>query len=354
MNKRIIYSITALIILIILLIVPIKIPYTITVPGKVIALKEWTLSKGTDGRLISVLKDNENGLSNEFSVSQFERGDAVCFRLKNNLATGCLIKNGDTIASVYSNEIDRRYAILQGDLEVARASLALNKSGDKEAVIKQETENLNFMQKQAEEQLKLFKRIESLYYGNLASRQEYEVAKGTADLNQINIKIAEAKLREVQTGSKPEELHVIETQIHSLENQIEKLQQKYNSYIIRSSINGQIKMTPSGDTILIAHDVSRYIIIMPLKWEYKEYLAKGQSVKLSTGYTSQLGTAELKEFDNSVKIINGTQVFAATANCTSIINSENIASGLLVECCIQCGSISPYEYLKRILKTLFV
>ena len=93
---------------IVVLVVPFKVPYSIKTSGKLMPAKEWILSKGSDGRLIENLFDHQRGVSEKFSVIQFDRGDAVQFKLNDDLASNSTIVAGDTVGSIRSNEIERQ------------------------------------------------------------------------------------------------------------------------------------------------------------------------------------------------------------------------------------------------------
>ena len=89
---------------IVALVMPFKVPYSIKTSGKLVPAKEWILSKGSDGRLIESLFDHQKGVSESFSVTQFDRGDAVQFKLNDDLASNSTIVAGDTVGSIRSSD----------------------------------------------------------------------------------------------------------------------------------------------------------------------------------------------------------------------------------------------------------
>lgn len=338
-----------LFVLVIVLLLPIKIPYSIKAPGKILPAKQWIVSKGPDGRLITVLKDNKLGISQNYSVSQFERGDAIQFSLRPNISSGSAIREKDTVASIYSNEIERQFIQLKGELEVAKASLAANESGEKQSSIQEEKERLEFMKKQADEQKKIFNRLEALYHKDLVSQEEYEISKGTAELNQINISIAEAHLQTVQSGVKKEQLDYIKSQVQALQKQIDILQKRFKNYTLISQVTGVANRILGNDTLLVVSDTSEFVVLIPVKWEERNYLFNNQKVYLKAPDSSVSQDATLVRIDKSIHPLNGGQVFLVTA----FFNSPKIdfLSGLIVQCSIKCDPIRPVEYLKRIFES---
>jgi hypothetical protein len=335
-----------LLILVIFLMLPIKIPYSIKAPGKILPAKQWIVTKGPDGRLITILKDNKLGISRNYSVSQFERGDAIQFSLRPNISSGSAIKEKDTVASIYSNEIERQFVQLKGELEVAKASLAANETGEKQSSIQEEKERLEYMKKQADEQKKIFNRLEALYRKDLISQEEYEISKGTTDLNQINISIAEAHLQTVQSGVKKEQIDYINSQIQSLQKQIDILQKRFKNYTLISQVTGIANPILGNDTLLIVSDTSEFVVLIPVKWEERNYLSQNQTIYLKTPDSSVTQDATLVRIDKSIHPLNGGQVFFVTAYFDS--PKIDFLSGLMVQCSIQCNPIRPVDYLERI------
>jgi hypothetical protein len=339
-----------LFLLIIFLLIPIKVPYSVKAPGKILPAKEWIVTKGPDGRLITEFKDNKLGINQNYSVSQFERGDAIQFSLRPNISSGSMIKEKDTVAIIYSNEIERQFIQLKGELEVAKASLAANETGEKQSSIQEGKDRLVYMKKQAEEQNKIFNRLEALYQKDLISQEEYEISKGTAELNQINISIAEAQLQTAQTGVKKEQIDYIKSQIQSLQQQINVLQKRFKNYTLVSQVTGIANRILGSDTLLIVSDTSEFVALIPVKWEERNYLSCNQKVYLKAPDSSITQDATLVRIDKSIHPLNGGQVFFVTAFFDS--PKTDFLSGLMVQCSIQCTPIRPVEYLERIFQSI--
>jgi len=350
--KSSIFCIGIFILIVIALLLPVKIPYSVNTPGKILPVREWIIIKGTDGRLITQLKNNQCGTIDNYSVSQFERGDAVHFKLKSDIISGAYVSANDTIAAVYSNEIERQYIQLQGELGVAMASLEVNKTGEKISVINEEKNLLEYRIEQMEQSKKQFERTEILFSKNLVSQEDYEIAKSTNELNKINVKISEAHLQSLITGSKPEQLDYIKAEISSLKNQIDLLQKRFENYTLVSPVNGIVNQFYSGDTILVISDTSAYVIISPVKWEERKYIALNQKVLIKVPDSRFSYDAKIIISKNEVQLLNRKQVFLITSLLSN--KTDDIFYGLLVQCSIQCNSISPVEYITRMFNIILV
>jgi hypothetical protein len=342
---------SVLILLIIFLLLPIKIPYSIKSPGKILPSKEWIVSKGPDGRLITILKDNKLGVSQNYSVSQFERGDAIQFSLQPNISSGTPINKMDTVGLIYSNEIERQFVQLKGDLETAKSSLITYTTGEKQSIIKEERERLEYMKKQAEEQKKVFNRVETLFQKNLISQEEYEISKGTADLNNINIAIAQAHLQTIETGEKKEQVDLIKSQIQSLQKQLDVLQKRFKNYTLISQVTGVANRSLGVDTLLVVSDTTEFVIVIPVRWEDRNYLSLNQKILLKFPDTSVITDAVLVKIDHSIHALNGGQVFLITAKLNQ--KPLDVLPGLMIQCSIQCEPVRPIQYLTRMFSSVW-
>lgn len=316
-----------------------------------LAYKSWIISKGTDGRLMTSLTDNLSGISNNYTITQFERGDVVQFKLKDKILKDTTVLQGDTIGFIISNEIEKEIERLTGKLETAKASLKVQSSSSKESIIETEKNKLEFAQKELEEQTKLFERSKQLYERDLISRQDYEAAEAKYELAKINIEIAKQILRTVESGAKEEEIKLTATTIDALENEIRILQRRYESNNIISPINGIISRAFSSDTLLIINDTSKFVILLPVKWQESLKLSKEQNVNIYDDYITEIAKGKIVSIENSVKVINQTQYVITTVLLEDKI--RNYKPGLIVSCEIEVDNVTAKDFILNFLETLF-
>ena len=340
----------ALIAIIFLFILPINLPYSIKVPGKVLPQKEWVLSKTDNGMIVTQLINNKTGISEDYFVTQFERGDAVQLNLnskKNNFS----VSKNDTIGIIHSNEINRELVKLQGKLAETKASLELNLTGNKKSIIDAAKETLAFSKEKSKEQKKILARLKAMFRKNLISKEEYEIAQNESNLNDINISIAQAQLEAVKTGEKPEQVQFINSKILSIENEISVLEKRLNNFVIISPINGTVNQIANSDTILFVADTSEYVILMPVNIKEKEYLKKDISIELQIPYNKKIIEADFYGLNNKVQIFNGTQVIFVKAIVDK--NKLDFIPGMYVQCKLNLGSVSIKERIIKIFQRIF-
>jgi hypothetical protein len=345
-RKTLFFWAILIVLIIVLLLLPIKLNYNLYVKGKILPSKEWIIYKGTDGRLTSQLINYKTGMSQSYDVTLFDRGDAMQFAFNENIFSGSQIMADDTIAVVYSNEIERQIENLKGQIVSAKASLSLNLTGEKQAIIDQENKTLEYAIKQAEEQKKILDRIVVMYEKGFVSQEEFEMTKGTYDLSNINISISKARLQTVESGAKQEQIGLINSQIISLENELAVLQKRFKGFTIISPLSGFVNRKTNSDTLMTISDVSEFILINPVKVNDKKFISDSASIDIYAVGKKQNVIANVIEIDNSVEIVNGIQVVTVT----SIVNGKgkDIIPNLVVDCYIHTGKLSPIDYLVRI------
>ena len=345
-RKLLIIWIVIISIIVLLLILPIKLNYTLHVKGKILPNKEWIIYKGTDGRLTSLLTNYKTGINQSYDVTLFDRGDAMKFTFNSALHSGSWIKSNDTIAVVYSNEIERQIENLKGQIASAKASLMMNETGEKESIVNQEKKNLDYAIRQAEEQKKVLDRTEALYNKGLVSQEEYEIVKGSYDLYEINISISKARLDAVETGVKKEQIGLIKSQIIFLEKELVVMQRRFKGFTVTSPINGIVSRKTNSDTLMVISDVSNHILLCPVKVNDKKFISDSALVEVIAIGRSQNITAHVYEIDNNVKIVNGLQVVMVTSEIDE--SNKDINPSIIVDCYIHTGSLTPLQFLFRL------
>ena len=137
---------------------PIRLPSSVNTFGTITPAQKWVLSKGTDGRLIASTYNYKTGLSEGYRVSNFEPGSSVYFSIRSSLVPGQFISSGDTVGSVYSSEMQERLIVLNGQLAATRSALAVNASGQKEAIVNEAKQRLQLALSKRDEQQKVLDR----------------------------------------------------------------------------------------------------------------------------------------------------------------------------------------------------
>lgn len=342
MNRRTITR-SVIIVLFILVVVSlflIKIPYSISTYAKVKPAKQWMLIRGRDGEIISRMFNFESAVNEEYKVNYIARGDQASFVFNKPVFAKNYIERGDTVGYYNSSETNARYAQLAGELEEAKALLRSLEKGEKQAVVDEAKQKLNFARAKAEKQKILLKRLDSLYANNLVSEEEYELAE--AEMNQLlyEIKISESQLEAVKTGVKPEEKQIVLNRINALRAELAVIEEKLKASIIKSPITGRINKVYSPDTLFNVVDENKFIFIIPV--ELSDSYHFQNNAKFSVENIADLSSDKI-DFSNEVQILNSQQVRIASVVITN--PGTQLISGMIIPCSITGQDLKLIDHI---------
>lgn len=343
--RKYIISLSIAAVLIVFMFLPIRFPFSIETPGKITLSQEWILYKGQDGRLISTLIDHQSGITKYYTITQVERADAGKFEFDPVVAPYRHIQAGDTVGRFYSNEVERQYVHLQGELATALASLSYHSSGEKPSVIQEARKRLELASKEEIELQKIMERQRKLFKENLISEEEYEVSQLSFQVTRIRKSIAEAELQTVSTGAKQEQLDYLRTNIDMLQEEMRILRERIDSFAFISPISGIIRRTFSGDTLITIADTASYVLFMPLELSDLPLVSKKQTVEINPMIKGDSIYGEIMNINNEVHTINSRQVVFVTASIDA--KDREILPGLITHCKVSCEPLTLFQHLKR-------
>jgi len=339
----------------------IKIPYTISSKGLVYPLKEWTLSKTTDGNLLNVLKDNKTNTINHFSVTEFARGDASEFILKKDIFTKNFINKGDTVGYIISNDEQLKLLELEGKLATEKDLYKVYSTGQKPEDVQhqKEVQDLAFQEMQAQQ--KIFERVDKLYNDSLISKNDYEIALNDLKVKEHKYKIAQSYLSSVMTGAKTEQLEFNKSLIQSIEYQIEQIKGKIKCNTLLAPISGCIvkqkvdNVDNKGnlvnvDNILKVVDTSSLLAVLPVEFYEIEHLKIGGKVNISFNTSNENVQGKIIDIDNTIQMLSRREVVFITVEIKE--NIDQVKVNMIVEADIKCGIINMKEYLKRLFNSV--
>lgn len=324
--------------------------YTISAQGIIYPQQEWELAHTADGNLIQSLKNHYDNTTSSYSVTEFQRGDLASFTLLEDIFLREHIAQGDTIARLHSLTEMGRLVELEGELERQHRLLAFYASGEKPQQVQVAREIMQRAQTGYETQKAINQRNRELFERRHIAREEFEISENNYLIAYQNLAIARSEYEAITSGAKPEQLDLIKAAIHTLEAQIEHLQQLMASFTIYSPISGTLlrkqELLSSSNAILRVADVSAYIILIPIEIYQLEFLKKGQEVEIVLPHMGHNTTAIIYDFDNSVQMLNQRQHIFVRA----LVEPES-ASGLFpfmrVDANIKSDAVSLMEYIRR-------
>ncbi|MCP4633840.1 MAG: hypothetical protein GY855_13015 [candidate division Zixibacteria bacterium] len=337
---------TMVIIILGLLSVTLKLPYSINSYCKIQPARKWILTMGTDGQLLGNAFNYMEGVSNSIRASQFAREGTMRLVFDPLTTSGNHIEIGDTIATIYSSETEERIAELEGQLGIMQASFTSSIKGEKESVVKEYEAKVVQAEEAVTNQKLILNRLKGLYEKKLISEQEYEIAEAKEKSLVREVEIAKSQLETARTGSKPEEVKMIKAQIAAIEIQLKALNKRKESFSLLSPISGRVSRSYSSDTLLIIADVTSYVAIIPIKANEIPYTVLDGKVNIYHNGSKNIDGLII-HLDNEINTMNGEQIGYGTA----LINGYHgeLPLGILSKCVISCEPVTIKEYIKRLL-----
>jgi len=350
-SRILIFWVVLGIIIIVILSFPIKIPKNIKITGKLLPAKEWIISKGNDGRLMTDLIDNIQGINSQYSYQLFERGDNIRFDLTDGIQSGSKINQGDTVGNLFSYTTTKKLVELEGEIKLAIAELEIYKTGEKQPIIDEAEELIKLAEVEAELQRNILQRQSRLKEKEFIADEEYEVAVTQSKINELQIDIARSRLNVYRTGAKQEEINFIQTKINKLQADLDVVESVINSFNVVSPINGSAIHILSGDTLLYVADNQNYLVLIPVKWYQRSKINLPQSISVNIRGNEHIADAELVKIIESGYMLNGEPVFLGIALLD--VNSNGLMAHMPVKCTIKHDDLVLREIIFSFINKIF-
>lgn len=348
--KKSLYIIGVIVIVIVVLyFIPITIPYTIDVPGKIIHSKEWILQRENDGSLVSTFYDHKSGFIKDYLALQIDRGDAIRFQLSSNILSRKHINVGDTVGTFESNMLQQQLSNLQRDLNLAKATLDVDIAGEKDEIIEAANANLALADEKLKNQNRILARQDSLYQRRLISKETFEITKSMQKVFEIELAIAKAHLEVVQSGAKSEQINLYKSDIKAIETEIQVLMERNRDFTLNSPLNGMIYSKLASDTLLTIGDTSG-IVIMPIKMDYYADLNLTLPVQIEFPDSKKTSGKIIRKEEIS-RVLNNKQVFLVYAEMET---SNQVPFGFILPCSITIKSLKPIPYIFEVMKSILI
>jgi hypothetical protein len=246
--------------------------------------------------------------------------------------------------------INGEMAGLHGSLEVARSMLYVNNSGEKQSLVEAARNQLSLNREQARLQNRILERQKDLYDSNLVSREMYEITQGTSKIYDLQAAVAEAQLKALETGSKPEQIRLSLSEINSLENEIKILEQRLDQFVLVSPLTGELFTPFSADTLMFIADTSR-LLYMPVGIHDLAEVQTGQIVTVQNPISTEEIQGIIIKIDPLIQRLNDQQVFFAVGALEK--KYQMLPLNQIVSCTIKGRSKTPWNYLGKIIQSVF-
>lgn len=334
----------------------IKIPYNINTKGVVVPLKEWSLTRLSDGTILNTEKNNLTNRISYFSVMEFQRGDHAEFIVNEKVFNGSHVSKGDTVGYIRSYEEEKRLLELTGGLEEQRGVLQVYLTGEKQEEVDVAMERVILAEQEYEIQKKFLARSQILYETGVISDEKWELALNDYQVKRQNMNIARSVGEALASGSKQEEIDLVRNNIRFFERQIEQAEKRIDAFTLIAPFSGTIareQMLEQIDMESLMRLVNTEVLIvrLPVDLYQLDYITNGNQINLHMNSGRNTYRATVIEVDNTVQFIDQRQNVFITAMVEE--NTDRFIPNMLVEAEIECGNLSAWSFMKRIFTIVF-
>ncbi len=345
-RRALIISGVLLAVLIALLVLPIRIPYSVTVYGRLLPEREWVLVRTDNGQLTSLVRSNGSGVVEQYSVTEPVRGDAMQFVLAPGLMSAVSVQKGDTVGWLTSPELAQQLTALEGALDVAHAMVASARSGDKPAVVQQARDAVTQARAAFDEQQHWHARQTELHAKNILSDEEFELSRDRLEVLRAGVAVAQSQLDAVTSGLKAEDVRQSEVRAAALESEIAAVRARMNRFTHIAPLSGELRHPHAADTLLAVQDRSALVLLLPVNVCDCARLREGDRIEFDVPLTALTGTAVIRRIDKRVEYVQGNPVSIVSAEAAG--DTEALQPGLIARCRVQAPPIGIPAYLQHL------
>lgn len=318
---------------------PVDVPFSIESAAKALPVRQWILTKNTDGSFTTSLYDHQAGTNHQAESFQFDRGDQVVVQLSSGP-----VKQASPIVTVSSNRLEEQLVQLKNQLAIETANYQVVATGEKPELRRRLEEEVRLARENLKLQKKLLERTRESYKDGLVALQDLDIAENAHNESALRVQVAEKALEEVRAGEKPETRDFSSSRIESLKREIAFLEQKKRQYVIAAPFDGLLRTeTLEGIDRLLLEDTSATVIYIPVRLKDSAYLRAGQQLTVSWLVPPRSFQCQVLQVDNRVEFIDYDQVVGVKL----LTREDNLLTGLPIRCRIECGKVRMAEFLRR-------
>jgi hypothetical protein len=356
--KKGVIGIATIIGLVLLALAIVEVPYTIRSRGLIMPVEEWSLVRSPGGVLLQMQENHFSGLVNQYSISEFQRGDVARYVFNEELLGRGKVEKGDTVAWVYTSDVHMEMIALQGELAYQRSVLEVYLTGERPEEIAVAEGRIELAEQELGNQEKQTERVIQLYLEGVVPRQEYELAVNELKVKEYALEIARSQHQALVAGRKTADLEMVRSRIASLELQVDQLVSHMAAFHLVSPISGMVirDRNPLLDTqtesVLRIADFSSFMVFLPVDYHENQFTQIGQTVLLrsASGFFSREG--RVVSIDNTVRLMNNRPKIFLGAT----VDGEDdgvVFRNMMVEARVVCDTIRLWEFMNRMTRGVF-
>jgi len=305
----------------------------------------WYLARDGAGQIATGWERNLLDAGREPPTSELmgiDRPDFVEVKLAPHLRDGGSVAAGDTVAVITSIEEAGRLSVLEAELKSSHAQLDALIAGSRAEDIEVARQEVH----QARVALEAFTperdRIKSQYESGIATLSLWQETEGQYQLLEAELGLAEAELKALQTGARPEDIAVARFEAEQIQRSLDSVRRLLGKRkAVVAPTGGRVSIGGVNGYLLRIERTDTLAAIMVIPEATLPWLTEGQPMEIKlTADRSEPLTGELHKIDFLTGELTGTYAVALidnrdgrlwagmTGNARLMLGEQTLLSGL--------------------------
>ncbi len=253
------------------------------------------------------------GKQEDLCVIQIERGEMLQLHMSPALNDQHMMTRDDTVAVIRSSATEEQIVLLRGELQVAQATLAAERTGEKSEVIDSYRHRLELARSQMQAKERSHQRIAELYKKDLTTADLYDISASELEALKLEAKTAQCDLNAITSGVKPSMQHMLQCKVAALEDQLAVLHEHKKRLSLLAPFTGRLSTFIASDTLLTISDSSRYVVLLPVRLADMEAVQPGAVVHCRFGSRQQTAAGAICKIKRDIFYLNSQPMVTAVA-----------------------------------------
>ena len=320
--------------------------YIVEGPCRLLPRREWSITHPQPEVFVAKHIVYNPPSVESVRLFQFDRPDFVTLTLNPEKKPGMRVSSQDTIGTIESSDNTFRFEELYGDLQTAKAMLAMAQTGEKASIREEAERALEYAKSEIASFEPILKRKRELNKRELVSDDELDIAEAQHRLLSVNVSIAEARVKSAETGVKEKEQDMFKSQITDFETQLNSLRGKMASMAICPPFSGILLGQTGQDSLCTVVDLDTLVAQFPVEERQLQYLSTGLPVSIlipAAGNKRYIST--IFSIDRNPITILGRTFFTVRVNLANPRLELN--AGMTGRAAVHCDTVDTFSIIRR-------
>ncbi len=324
----------------------VPLPDRVTGEVEVRPIAEFTLALSDVGLLEKKFRHGGEKSDNKSSFIQMTSTEMASLDLVPFVTDGQIVKAGDTIATLVSNQVTREIESEQSVLQQLKSDLALLNSPPKKEAVDEANADVNAAQAVYDQKVRDLKRLEELNDKQLTTKEALESAQSATQIAKAELANKKAKLDLLKAPPKPEEVAVKQSEIEKEQARLQFLLNQRDAQVLVTPIPGSIAIDHKTDLNISVIDNAQVELLVPVSDFDIRRVKLDQIVKLKVrSFTDQTFYGRVVHIPKDATVDHDRATFAVSV----VVDNANLLlhKGMTGYAKIESGQITVVGWLLR-------